>query len=57
VLAHFFLSIISKLDRKEKLNWVYLTTFQKVYTTDWTNSLVVEIYNVNIFIFKNCILF
>jgi len=55
--------------RREKLNWVYLTTFQYVYSTYWTNSLLVEIYNVNtansswfkhienIFIFQNAVLF
>jgi len=33
--------------RREKFIWVYLTTFWYVYTADWNNSLIVEIYNVN----------
>jgi len=28
--------------RREKLNWVYLTTFWQVYTQDWTNSFFVH---------------
>jgi len=28
--------------RREKLNWVYLITFLKVYTKDWTNCLFVH---------------
>jgi len=49
--------------------WVYLTIFWQVYTTDWSKSLVVDIYNVNtvnlnwfkhienIFNIKNVVLF
>jgi len=40
-------SVSEQNGEREKLNWVYLTTFWWVYTTDWTNSLVVEINNVN----------
>jgi len=69
---HSFLKMFSILERngeKRKVKLSLFSNFVKVYTTDWTYSLFVEIYNVytansiwfeqnnNIFNFKNVVLF